>query len=186
MDNKDKAQELRQEAQAARDRAEESFRRSDTDGFVSQWASGLTAQLKERQAEIAENGGSIFVGLYEGQRRVNAKIIHGKYGRVWMLSDSEAERFGRRFVPLGQRIEDTDDDHVFIRRELVEGSGITAQLLTKPRLGKVQKELGLCQRHELAPAAAKIAGSGTGLSGNAWVEVFRIDEYGTKWTKEDK
>jgi len=37
--------------------AEESFERSDTDGFLSQWASGITARLHEVRAEIARNCG---------------------------------------------------------------------------------------------------------------------------------
>jgi len=44
-------------AQHDRD-AHESFERCDTDGFVSQWASGIMGQVARANAEIAENGGT--------------------------------------------------------------------------------------------------------------------------------
>lgn len=141
------AEDLRREAQAHEAAAQESFDRCDTDGFLSQWAHGINAELARTKAEIADNGGVMpFEVLMEGERRVDAKLIDGKFGAVWLLSDEEETRFGRRFIPFA-------------------GSGKS----------RVQKQLGLREDWEDAPAAAKITGRRTGLSGNAWVVVFRTD-----------
>jgi hypothetical protein len=46
----------------------ESFERSDTDGFPSQWASGLTAQWHRLATEIADLGGRHeFPALFDGE-----------------------------------------------------------------------------------------------------------------------
>ena len=51
------ADEYRAEAaQSSRDAAD-SFERCDTDGFLSQWASGLNARLALAKADLAEHGG---------------------------------------------------------------------------------------------------------------------------------
>ena len=148
----EKAEKLRQEAAELEHKKQESWERSDTDGFLSQWALGLIAQLKRRQAEIEEQGGTwLFRCLMEGDRRVDAKAILGKYGTVWLLSDDEANCFGRRFVPF-------------------EGD-----LLSGDRGSRIQRKLGLHEDYENAPAKAYIDGSGTGLSGNAWVSIKRTD-----------
>lgn len=132
--------------------AAESFERCDTDGFLSQWAHGLHAQLELAKAEIAENDGKMpFRCLMEttddGPRRVDAKLVNGQYGAVWLLSDSDTAHLGRRFVPFA-------------------GQGGKS---------RIQKQLGLFEDWEEAPAKARIAGRGTGLSGNAWVEIYRTD-----------
>lgn len=138
--NRDRARKHRENANAADARVRESIERSDTDGFLSQWAGGLTAGKERLAAEIAENGDrDYFVGLYQGDRRVKAMQLSGQYGPYWLLEESEtaliAER-GKPFVPMGSR-------------------------------SRVQKKLGLREAQELAPAYATIAGSGTGLSGAA-------------------
>ena len=48
--------QLRNKAREADARKEESFQRSDTDGFLSQWASGVTAQKYRKEAELADQG----------------------------------------------------------------------------------------------------------------------------------
>lgn len=141
--------------QRRRDR-EESFDRCDTDGFLSQWAHGLNRSKNERQAEIERRGGrDIFWGLYDGDRRVAARMIEGRYGWSWLLSDDEAERYGRKFIPLG----------------VANGKSGS----------RVQKRLGLTERQELAPARADLDGSGTGLSGTAWVVSVRT---GDRWGQD--
>lgn len=135
----------------------DSFNRSDTDGCVSQFCSDLTGRLESRLADICENGGrAIFTGLYDGDRRVVAREMtfankFAGYGTVtkWLLDDDEAERYGRKWIPIGKR-------------------------------SRIQKELGLSERREWAPAWAKVMGSGTGLSGLAscYVGNFRT---GDKW-----
>lgn len=143
----------RERAKALRARSRESWERSDTDGCVSQWCDDKSAIEAEVRAEILDNGGrSVFPGLYEGERRVAAKLVRGRYPEwdpklIWLLRDDEAERFGRRFIPHGAR-------------------------------SRVQKELGLAERNEWAPAWAKLDGTGTGLSGLAtlFTRVFRTGE----------
>lgn len=77
-ENKAAAEVLRAKALAQRQAKEESFDRSDTDGFLSQWAHGLCAQRDDLQAIVVENGGrSSFPALFDLQGRlVAAKLIH--------------------------------------------------------------------------------------------------------------
>lgn len=94
----------RANANAAANAAAESFDRCDTDGFVSQHSHMLRARLERARAIITDDGGrAVFVGLYDGDRRVAARIIDTKYGDAWLLDDAEADRYGRRFVPTGER-----------------------------------------------------------------------------------
>lgn len=144
---------LREMANASRQSAEESFQRCDTDGFLTQWASTLTAQLFDRQAEIAENGGvAEFPGLYEGNRRVAAQLIEmpvhnapWRTQKTWRLQEDEVKRFGRSYVP-------------------------------HTKTSRIRKQLRLSEKQELAPAQAQIASTGTGLSGQAWVAIRRIGD----------
>jgi len=148
------AEQLREAAQASRQRAEDSFQRCDTDGFLSQWASGLTAQQFDRQAEIAErNGRWNFPVLIEhaSGRVVSRKLLPGRWHNgiwlreVWTLHPDDRAKFARGTIPSGSN-------------------------------SRVQKALGLVEGTELAPAVAVVTGSGTGLSGNAWVAVVRRRE----------
>ena len=147
------AADYRAEAEDYRRREEESFQRSDTDGFLSQWALSLSARKADLNASLIEAGGGTFVGLYEGERRVAAKIIDGQYGSQWLLAREETSiigRRGKRYLPTGRK-------------------------------SRVLAALGLAERTELAPAAAAVLGSGTGLSGaaNAYVGAVRTgDEWG--------
>jgi hypothetical protein len=62
------------------------------------------SEIAEVQAKIDANGGVWeFTALKERHRVVDAHGVHGRYGRVWKLADHEAEHFGRRFVPCGDR-----------------------------------------------------------------------------------
>lgn len=144
------AEEHKKKAAECDQRVADSFERSDTDGFLSQWANGLTAQKHRMQAEILENDGMYrFVGLYNGDVRVKAKLISTKYGTCWLLRDDEADKYGRRFIPFGSN-------------------------------SRVQKRLGLKERDELDKAYADIRGKGYGMSGSCWVQAIRIgDEWGS-------
>lgn len=132
-------------------RAAESFNRCDTDGFLTQWASGIGAELDRTKADLTEDGEtSVFNGLYEGDRRVKAKIIFSQYGAAWLLHEDEAdliERRGKKFLPTGDN-------------------------------SRILRDLGLRQAGERAPAWATISGSGTGLSGaaTARVVIFRTGD----------
>jgi len=65
------AGKLREQAALYRERVEESSQRSDTDGFVSQWASGITARKLDEKVRILENGGyQACSALFEGDRVV--------------------------------------------------------------------------------------------------------------------
>lgn len=93
-----KAEELRESAARHESDARESFERCDTDGFVSQWASGLNAQRDRCEADIQEAGGVATFGRYALEdldgNRVAAKLIRGKFGPCWALLDSTGEFTG--------------------------------------------------------------------------------------------
>jgi hypothetical protein len=150
------ADELRQKANDAEQARQDSWERSDTDGFLSQWAHGINAELYRTRADIADAGGvADFVGLYEGDRRVLAKMITvadryapWKSNRVWLVNDADPVAAKRKFIPTGMK-------------------------------SRVQKQLGLCERKEVDFADARLEGRGKGLSGSCWVAVFRKgDEWG--------
>lgn len=159
MENK--AGQLRAEAQENFSRARESFERCDTDGFLSQWANNLSGWLKETQADIEDAGGvAEFFDLFEEEtgRRVNAIVVDGKFGRVWLLGSEEEHTFGRRFIP-------TDDSHMSeedVRETKARGLRVTRS--------KVQVGLGLVQKKVMALAKARIANGG--------VQVVRTDTWG--------
>lgn len=142
------ATDLRAAADQHERDAIDSFDRCDTDGFVSQWASGIMAQVDRLQADIVENGGvATFPALYvvDTDERVPAKLIDGKFGRCWAIVD-EAGRFTGEFVSAFPKREST-----MARKGYREGS-------------------------EVAPAKAAVHGSGHGLSGSAWAAVERTDD----------
>lgn len=140
------ADKLDAKSAASEQAKEDSFERCDTDGFLSQWAHGLTAQEARAKAAILRNGGyAAFVGLYETAtgKRVPAKLRRGDYGLYWMVCDAQGQATGQ-FYPSG-----------FHSRKLAAA--------------------GLEERWEVAPASAKLTGEGTGLSGTCWVETYRTD-----------
>lgn len=86
-----KADALRQQARDARKRSADSWERSDTDGFVSQWASNITADELIMKAELIEAGGSYERDLLfdlDGNL-VMAKEIETRYGWAWMIMDPD-------------------------------------------------------------------------------------------------
>jgi hypothetical protein len=134
------AEQLRGDAAAHRQEARESFERCDTDGFLSQWASGKSAQLADTRAEIAEAGGMAWFArweLHRDGRRIVTRKVETRYGTKW-------------------RIDETDE-------WISYGSARAAK-----RKGYEMREV-----IEQAAAFAVMAGSGTGLSGQAWVAVYR-------------
>ena len=153
----EKAEALRAEAKREYALREESFQRSDTDGFLSQWAHGLQAQKLELAAQIAIRGGlGEFEGLFDGERRVAAKLVESTFNghtvTSWCLHPSERERYGRSFVPA-----------------FTNGKS------------RILKKLGLTEASELAPAKAVIQGRGRGLSGSAWAAIERT---GDPWGRD--
>lgn len=90
------ATRLEQQAKENRERAQESFDRCDTDGFLSQWASNISADLRDLQKELLRKGcRERFAGVttLEGvllqARRVQTQfgtkwvVDHPKHGAVW-------------------------------------------------------------------------------------------------------
>lgn len=157
---------LRESAAADEAEAAASFERCDTDGFLSQWASGMTARLKRLEADIRERGGvAEFPALFRDGALVPAVIIETKYGAKWGVFASAADANGRgrvvEWVPVGPK--------AYAKR------GYT---------------IGLVER----PAKASVLGSGRGLSGaasayvgpvptdglrfNPAARVTRVDRYG--------
>lgn len=144
------ATDLRAAADQHERDAFDSFDRCDTDGFVSQWASGLNGQVARLQAELVENGGlSSFAALYDidTDERVPAKLIDGRFGLCWAICD-ESGSFTGEFVSAFPKREST-----MARKGYREG-------------------------REFAPAMAKVVGGGTGLAGAAscYASVVRVDD----------
>jgi hypothetical protein len=151
------ADEHREAAKAARQRSIDSFERSDTDGFMSQWASDITADEHLANAEILEAGGvAEFWGLYEGDRRVKAKMVtvydKFKFRDVtkWVVEDDDPICEQRKWIPSGPR-------------------------------SRVQKGLGLSERREIAPAKAGLRSDSQGKG--CWVTTYRTGcRYGSDAT----
>lgn len=88
------AQQHRSTAAAHDTAAQESFERSDTDGFMSQWAHGVMAQRERLAADIAEDGGrAMFLALFDTNGNlVPAKYIETRFGYSWALLSSDDPR----------------------------------------------------------------------------------------------
>jgi hypothetical protein len=154
-ENIEAAKSLRALAVDADRRAQESFDRSDTDGFLSQWASGLTAQKYWKEAEIVEAGGRAeFPALFDlDGNLVAAKLLHTRYGMAWGVLES-------------------DDPHSRVAQWV--NRSYATKAATRNRN---MRQKGYSEGRVLAPARAAIMGSGTGLSGaaSAYVGIERID-----------
>lgn len=89
------AEQLRAEAAQHERNAAESFDRCDTDGFVSQWASGLNADLARTKAQIAENGGRCtfarlrLVRIDTGEVVADARKVQTRYGSKWRIDSTD-------------------------------------------------------------------------------------------------
>ena len=120
---------------------QDSWERSDTDGFLSQWASGIGADRDANQRTIHENGGCALLSILvdrETGTRVEAWQGKGEWGSYWKLkSDTDAARYGARFFPYN----------------------CTGRKLWTAGLRMVKAWL---------PAESFIDGEGYGLSGRAW------------------
>lgn len=82
--------DYRAEAAAHGEEAHDSFERSDTDGALSQWASGISARLASARADIAARGGKAkFPALFDlDGNLVPAKLVRTQYGTSFgLLSD---------------------------------------------------------------------------------------------------
>lgn len=147
---------LEAEAKAALRRREESFERCDTDGFLSQWASGMTAQLNREKIQLLRNGGyARFPVLCDADGNVIADRVHvfantfAGYGSVekWRLPADLADKVGRTWIPR---------------------AGYSGK-------SRIQKQLGLHEEDRFFPAYAEIYSAGKGLGGcaSATVRIYR-------------
>jgi hypothetical protein len=88
------ADKLRASAAQHRADAAESFERCDTDGFVTQAASGLNAQKDDMAARIADAGGvwrfeRVVLARLDGSA-VDARVVSTKYGERWRVDADDA------------------------------------------------------------------------------------------------
>jgi hypothetical protein len=147
------AAEYRTEAQGHRQEAADSWERSDTDGFVSQWASGVLAREAELKAEIAEAGGRAeFPALFD----LDGNLVAAKLVEV-----------EDRFRPyngwkISKWIVLADDD---------PRSAAVKWITAFPARKSTMTKHGFVEGYVLAPAKAATGGSGTGLSGALSVSV---------------
>jgi hypothetical protein len=87
------AEQFRAEAAKHRQDARESWDRSDTDGFLSQWGSGLSAQEADEKAKLAEAGGiatfeRTILLTAEGET-TDARRVETRYGTKWRLDSTD-------------------------------------------------------------------------------------------------
>lgn len=136
--------ELRAEAAEVDARIARSVEQSDTDGFLSQFASGLTAQKLRAEAALIEAGGTREVpALFNLDGTVaSTHYGRGQFGPYWVLNDAATMRFGKRFVSPSRA------QKAATRRRNLRGKGFT--------IGTIRVD-----------ARVEIVGSGTGLSGMA-------------------
>jgi len=80
-------EELRDRAAAHDAKAAESFERCDTDGFVSQWADGVSSERDRLAAKIMEdNGYHRFPALFDRTGAlVQAREVETRHGWVWKI-----------------------------------------------------------------------------------------------------
>lgn len=87
------AAEYRAKAHQHYQDAEDSFDRCDTDGFLSQWASGVSARIDEALACLAENDGKATVRVLADLdgNRVNARPMQTRFGTAWGILDGNGK-----------------------------------------------------------------------------------------------
>ena len=105
-------------------------------------------ELSERSVRKFHGFGAFVVLVTNDGEIVPAKLVDGKYGKVWLVTDSEwVEDFGRKWIPA-------DSSHV--EKEY------------QSKRSRVQVELGLFQAYELAEA--RISRKGGDIVRVDWVE----------------
>ena len=141
--------DLRASAAAHAKEAADSYDRCDTDGFVSQWASGLNAQKDRLDAQILDNGGTAeFPALFTlSGEWTPARLVNGTYGTQWQILDAT----GR---PLPQWL-----PFFPARRSTLTRRGYVEGYVTRPAKAAIQ------------------GGTGRGLSGasNCFVTTIEAD-----------
>lgn len=70
----------------------ESFERSDTDGFLSQWANDSMSRMYRSLAELAKDGGMaefVVLATAEGVEIEGARQVETSYGFSWVHEDEQ-------------------------------------------------------------------------------------------------
>lgn len=152
----DKAAQHRAAAADHARKADESFERSDTDGFVTQWAHGIMGDLERRKASIAENGGvsDFDVLVNEKGEVVPSRVVDTRYGTRRVIDAENVVGSGGADVWLSR---------TYARKVKTERARKTDA--TDRKLDA----FGLRYMVASHPAIAKLDGKGRGLSGTAWV-----------------
>lgn len=93
----------------------------------------LVSQTEINRSSLDKNNGlGAYIVLVGADGIVDAKMVNGKFGLVWLLTDEEEEIYGRKFIPT---------DHSHLNKEF--------QMCGESR---IQKDFGLQQMLELAPS----------------------------------
>lgn len=92
------AEEFRALAKQATEERAASWERSDSDGFLSQWASGVMANRYLDAAQVADDGWKVNrLALFFNGKLASNDQRDGQYGFYWILNDEAAEAYGKRF-----------------------------------------------------------------------------------------
>lgn len=79
-----------------------------SDGHVSSWAAGLTQQKGKLAETILANGGTAYFWRCElvdaeTGASIDAKIIDGQYGLVWIIDGADERKYGRFITAHAKR-----------------------------------------------------------------------------------
>lgn len=98
------AERYREMAKECRKRSAESWERSDTDGFLSQWASDVMANEYDMLADLVDDGGMIETRALFTLDGVIASVDQrdGQFGPYWLLNDGATYFYGKRFFSESQ------------------------------------------------------------------------------------
>lgn len=141
------AAQWRAMAKDSRQSSADSWERSDTDGFLSQWASDTMARRYEHCAQVAEQDGMMLqVALFkDGELVKGARNVKGRYGYTWVfdgedgrpvwLSESKAESAQKRRAYFVRKHEGYSIGWTLVEAGLDERSG---KVFAKTRFGKVE------------------------------------------------
>lgn len=126
------AQRLRQSALQNEREAEASFERCDTDGFLSQWASRISAEVDEKNAMILQNGGMMeFPAVFtlDGKFQPAVRCVT-RYGTAWSLTDASGTFLQPPvFLPFSPQREST-----------IKNKGYTIGAVMRPAVAKIVTE----------------------------------------------
>lgn len=139
----------RELAAACSARSRASFERSDTDGFLSQWASDMTARKHLMCADLARDGGiREFPAPFDLEGNlINALFIKTQYGWTWLLRTVPHWWKGKPFLNPSRALKGA------VRRRNDSAKGIA--------MGTVRTR-----------AEVRTGGSGKGMSGAVGMHYF--------------